>query len=708
MVNNEIQVDNGKEIAMKFDFENIILSTIKGFKKIKSDIESLSERKKGKFYKNYKINLNEKIIAYCKVSPLGMSFWGCIFTDKAFYCNFAEKLYINYQSVTKALRASENEHELIRIEYTELCNYIVCRKTDDNSAGAGLCDREVITNVIGDGIFKNPLADEICVVFINILEKYINVDNIAKKQTDELFKNHYVLAAGEVSTGGLSKGREMVLRAFVKLNEYRKKAIVLLAENEYRKCNLSGYNDFLEEFKKYMTEDFKEELENMTVLFADRLIRELSDLSHEFSEKYLENAFNNLKRIDTSKEMTVILVYICIRLNMHDFARERISVYEQAYGRDKYSEKMEISVCITGHKKMNEVIECLENGNRVPPKYYHLVDSLGFTPLHYAMIMGKTTEMVYMILSNIFLNSVPYILEENINKLFSYIVFGRLTHTNYLSDMNNVMTFHKEYLIPTLPELTEPEIMGLFETNRELYEALDELRAGYDDGLKEVRKATRRSNAEFVMELFSGRNPLRDEFLDKQEEKYRKYHEYAREYEDDYQKSLDEILTEIYKIAEEIDYKLKELHENVRNIMSELKKSDDSLTRFLLNTLASNKEKFVDIHKEIESSDKCRLYNYNGFLIIFPDSAEFEFNAPYRLINIKTGTSIDDEGVQEDLNKKYGNSWFSDEAHLDKDALKTEYRILAKKYHPDIAKESNTKLVFIEIHNEYEEILKRL
>ena len=33
MVNNEIQVDNGKEIAMKFDFENIILSTIKGFKK---------------------------------------------------------------------------------------------------------------------------------------------------------------------------------------------------------------------------------------------------------------------------------------------------------------------------------------------------------------------------------------------------------------------------------------------------------------------------------------------------------------------------------------------------------------------------------------------------------------------------------------------------------------------------------------------------
>ncbi len=65
MVNNEIQVDNGKEIAMKFDFENIILSTIKGFKKIKSDIESLGERKKEKFYKNYKINLNERIIAYC-------------------------------------------------------------------------------------------------------------------------------------------------------------------------------------------------------------------------------------------------------------------------------------------------------------------------------------------------------------------------------------------------------------------------------------------------------------------------------------------------------------------------------------------------------------------------------------------------------------------------------------------------------------------
>lgn len=56
------------------------------------------------------------------------------------------------------------------------------------------------------------------------------------------------------------------------------------------------------------------------------------------------------------------------------------------------------------------------------------------------------------------------------------------------------------------------------------------------------------------------------------------------------------------------------------------------------------------------------------------------------------------------VKKPFGDSWFSAEAHGDPEALKKEFRILAKQYHPDTAELPDTTELFQEISAEYEQL----
>lgn len=55
----------------------------------------------------------------------------------------------------------------------------------------------------------------------------------------------------------------------------------------------------------------------------------------------------------------------------------------------------------------------------------------------------------------------------------------------------------------------------------------------------------------------------------------------------------------------------------------------------------------------------------------------------------------------------YGTSWFSADAHSDATILKTEYRVLAKKYHPDVCQHPDSNAAMQQITAEYEDILRK-
>lgn len=64
------------------------------------------------------------------------------------------------------------------------------------------------------------------------------------------------------------------------------------------------------------------------------------------------------------------------------------------------------------------------------------------------------------------------------------------------------------------------------------------------------------------------------------------------------------------------------------------------------------------------------------------------------------------EEKQEEIKKPYGDSWFSPEAHRDIKMLQKEYRILAKKYHPD--NPGGRGDIFADIQNERGTIIENM
>ena len=64
------------------------------------------------------------------------------------------------------------------------------------------------------------------------------------------------------------------------------------------------------------------------------------------------------------------------------------------------------------------------------------------------------------------------------------------------------------------------------------------------------------------------------------------------------------------------------------------------------------------------------------------------------------------EEKQEEIKKPYGDSWFSPEAHRDIKKLQKEYRILAKKYHPD--NPGGRGDIFADIQNERGTIIENM
>ena len=60
------------------------------------------------------------------------------------------------------------------------------------------------------------------------------------------------------------------------------------------------------------------------------------------------------------------------------------------------------------------------------------------------------------------------------------------------------------------------------------------------------------------------------------------------------------------------------------------------------------------------------------------------------------------------MDRPYGSSWFSPQAHSDENILNAEYRKLAKQYHPDLCKQNEAKEIFQEITNEKNNILNNI
>lgn len=132
---------------------------------------------------------------------------------------------------------------------------------------------------------------------------------------------------------------------------------------------------------------------------------------------------------------------------------------------------------------------------------------------------------------------------------------------------------------------------------------------------------------------------------------------------------------------------------------------DNNINRLDYDSLYLYDISFKDIYSNVILKNSLNVF------IVFTESmlsqsittAEY-----YELLTELRKISLNGKSTYESkLREKRKGSWFSELAHLDEQELNKEYRILVKKYHPDINPDIDTSMI-VSINNEHDEILKKI
>ncbi len=132
---------------------------------------------------------------------------------------------------------------------------------------------------------------------------------------------------------------------------------------------------------------------------------------------------------------------------------------------------------------------------------------------------------------------------------------------------------------------------------------------------------------------------------------------------------------------------------------------DNNINRLAYDSLYLYEISFKDIYSNIILKNSLNIF------VVFTESmlsqsittAEY-----YELLTELRKISMNGKNTYESkLREKKEGSWFSELAHLDIRELNKEYRVLVKKYHPDINPDIDTSMI-VSINNEHDEILKKI
>lgn len=309
-----------------------------------------------------------------------------------------------------------------------------------------------------------------------------------------------------------------------------------------------------------------------------------------------------------------------------------------------------------------------------------LEDCLGFNALHYSIILGKKTVIDSLLNSNQYISVTTADTPDK--AILNYAVLS--------------------------------EICGYDDTYGICYQTSDYVKA-QQKVFKSLNKRLKARQIQVSIQHKSEsmyHQAMSQASRERNREKYEEYKEkyyYAKQLIKDTEAIINDIQTEIAEFENELYDFVRSEVEKAKEMAASLINSNDEYIKLLIKFIKYSDKILLMLNS---SSNKMYVYYKNAFIL--PDDETV--NLPY--INIPCDSvpdefmsfwldEIPEADVQNDVSieKPYGDSWFSLNAHTDEKLLKEEYRNLAKKYHPDVAKTKESKTVFQEINNERADIL---
>lgn len=645
----------------EFSINSISLPN-RDYSKLRFDIEKIKNT--NKIYDNYNITKNEHIIAYIKSSVIlfPLSVDGNIITDKAVYHHPSHDDW----SYTN------------RVPFSDLCRYIPLMLNDKSELI--IINSEEEHTLIGNTLFgKNKGGIEL-LSFLRDIQNYLvsHFDWACTQHNTEI--NKLISKSKQMMREGLIT--ENINGALQIIKEDKKFSLdVTLIEGEYifRQSDIDNFTSFINSINDV---NIQKKIMESTKMFEESFITDLANYNLMMDYKFLNNARNNiLKRTALSNELYTVLSYISIRLR-DDSGYNTYIEHIQHHDKLGLRRKFEIFKGSYYNMQMETVFKKIQYGINPIPESLDWTDSIGLDPLHYAIILHQETVIENILYSGKFTSKHSIEKSNTVYNLYDY---------NVLAAYFNIGC-KREICINTAPE-----ILSQYDMYESMIQEADSLDKEFHSLRQEQYMLSRKHRESY-------HTPEEDNAFSSQIYNMQQNLNSLMQRCGDIKR--DAALLK-HKINNDIDNILKSAASNV----STLNSLDEPFAKFLLNIY--NTPDFL-YHIISDESDEKLLYMYGDLFFVTPYDVHinlYYYDNPFGEKKLYSNKDYNYENNSFNYGKAlklYGNSWFSPEAHKNIKILRSEYVELAKKFHPDQSKTSETAILFQEITLERNNIKSNL
>ena len=566
-----------------------------------------------------------------------------------------------------------------RLPYSDICSFIVSQPSP--RAAVSIVDADHKTTLLYCTLLaKNIVGTELVQLVKELQSFLLNRYAWAREKRNAMAERIFAAAKAEAKKGELSESSRFLLNQLAEEAAYHDEAVLLTAESIFRSCDEAAYRSFAEGAS--LSHNARRRLDEKA--FADRLSDDLSDCGVIYSEAALKKMYENLTRKQNlSDHDLTTLIYVCIRLNKDEQLSSVLPLAEQRLGMDRVKKLRRFRACYY-NLRMEPLFDLIKNGVMPPLEQLGWTDSMGLTPLHYAIILHQDELIEKLVEGSAWRKESDSRLPDDKSAVYDYAVAACCVGSE-----------NRQLICQKTSAMIYAQLKSQKALERKLFMKESKLmiqNKAYNT-TRDAIKVARRNR------MYDKEQQLRE-----QAEELRFRIETTRE-------EINEVKQTISDIKGEIDYMTQNAMLEALTKLEKLKAGKDPFVVFILFLY-----QHPDYLGQVLASPKtdCWLYIYQN--IIFPVPAGFKIDLPLFDGDFTRGQESKKNGqehheassAEKPIVKPYGDSWFSPEAHRSIQKLRAEYKALAKLYHPDVCRHPNSKEIFQDILDEQARLLENM
>lgn len=651
------------------------------------------------YHDSFKIPREENVVVYAHSEgrALSGSTSGTVITDSAIYFHPSHYEW-----------GSDN-----RIPLSDICSYMVFQETPSDTVHllSSKRDQSIFGRTVSP---SDTTGQELVELLWTLQQNLIRISQTDRRAyIDTVAALFGLVKRGFHENGMLAPRAEKILEIIGWEDEFIPEIALLKAENEYRRMDEVRYYHFVDEQAGVIPDGLVRKLRRPDDLFFDSFVEDISNAGAIFMTHSLIEAYTNLKNAERlTYRQGIILALLCVRLEDWDFYNELRPIVEQQIP-ETYIWRIESFRARFANEKLFPIYEkMLSKKGEVTKSEARLSDAMGLTPLHYAL-MTRDSKIVRdtLKIGEWEHSPSPFPRDRVVDLMYQYLFVASVLYDD--------MELLEEVLLATTPLAKSivrsikrmDDFIFIQESFRSKHEEKrEELLAEYA-ALDKVKERKRRAEVDGLVHTENMAISICNESIEEYEAIKR-----------DMRSELRVMVTEQVDNARKQAQIIVDTSHPFCRLLFELYMDSDGLYHLMADTIASWQiARYKDHYFVLPPDSDIDLEKH-----AFPDpeecfvSDESFVNPAFRAAQERRREEEARRRAEEQRRSAYYHAagehveempeegWFSAEAREDITILKKEYRILVRKYHPDVSRDAKTARILQSIMDERADILDRM